>query len=214
MAQEKKKRRYFITGLLIVLPVLATLYLFISLFNFFDNILGRYISRLTMEAFGYKIPGLGILLFIIVIFTTGFFATNFIGRKFLLYLENLWLRFPVVKKVYPAIKQITHFLFKQKAEGHFQKVVLVQYPRQGLYVVGFVTNQADKEIQEKTNKDLLNVLVPTVPNPLSGFVIHVPRADVIYLDMTVEQAIKIIVSGGVLNPSDAVDPNSNAYLDE
>jgi len=203
MKKEIKKKRYFFTGLLIVLPILITVYLFISLFAFFDNILGRYISRLTLAMLGYKIPGLGLLVFVAIIFFTGFFATNFIGRKFLLYMESLWFKFPIVKKIYPAVKQVTQFLFGQKIQGQFQKVALVEYPRKGIYSLGFVTNQTDKAICDKTGRELLSILIPSVPNPVTGFVIFVPREEVVFLDMGVEDAVKIIVSGGVFNPSDS-----------
>lgn len=210
----KAKRKYFLTGLLIVLPVLVTIYLFIQLFAFFDNILGRYISRLTIAYFDVKIPGLGLLVFIFLIFVTGFFATNFLGRKLFLYFESFWFKFPLIKKIYPAAKQMTHFLFGQKIKGQIQKVVLVEYPRKGIYVVGFVTNGADKEIQDKARKELLNVLIPTVPNPLTGFLIHVPREEVVYLDMSVEEAVKMIVSGGVLNPKDAINHTPGDFDEE
>jgi uncharacterized membrane protein len=202
---KNEKRKYFITGLLIVLPVLITLYFFISLFSFFDNILGRYISRVTMEFLGYKIPGLGLIVFIVLIFVTGFFATNFIGRKILLYFEKIWFNFPIVRKVYPAVKQVTHFLFDDKIQGRFQKVVLVEYPSEGIYSIGFVTNDAAGVIKDKSGKDLLNILVSSVPNPLTGMLILMPREDVVFLDMTVEEAIKIVVSGGVFNPGDLRD---------
>lgn len=210
----KAKRKYFLTGLLIVLPVLVTVYLFIQLFSFFDNILGRYISRLTIAYFDIKIPGLGLLVFVILIFVTGFFATNFLGRKMMLYFEHLWYRFPVIKKIYPAAKQVTHFLFGQKIKGQLQKVVLVEYPRKGIYAVGFVTNDADKEIQDKARKGLLNVLIPSVPNPLTGFLIHVPAEEAVYLDMTVEEAIKMVVSGGVLNPKDTINHTPAGFDEE
>ena len=197
-----KGKRYFVTGLLVVLPVLITVYLFISLFLFFDNILGRYISRFTVAALGYKIPGLGLLLFVAIIFIVGFFATNFIGRKFLRYIEKVWFKFPFVRKIYPAAKQITEFLFSQKIHGKLQKVVLVEYPRKGMYSLGFVTNQAAADIQKKTGQDLLNVLIPSVPNPITGMMVVVPKDEVIVLDISIENAIKIIVSGGVLNPTD------------
>jgi uncharacterized membrane protein len=210
----KKKRKYFLTGLLIVLPVLITVYLFISLFAFFDNILGRYISRLTLTYLGFKVPGLGLLVFILLIFSTGFFATNFIGRKLLHYLENFWFKFPVIKKIYPAAKQVTRFLFSPRDPSALQRVVLVEYPSKGVYSIGFITNHVDKEIQEKTGKELLNVLIPSVPNPLSGFVVLVPRVEVINLDMTVEEAIKIIVSGGVLNPKDSIEKSTAPLFEE
>ncbi len=203
---KMEKKRYFITGILIVLPVLATVYLFVSLFSFFDNILGRYINRLTDAYFGLRIPGLGLLVFIFVIFVTGFFATNFIGRRLLLYLESLWFKFPLVKKVYPAAKQVTKFLFGQKLRGQVQSVVLVQVPpRSGLYTIGFLTNHADKVIEEKTGRAMVNVLVPSVPNPLTGFLIFVPQDEVVVLNMGIEDAIKLVVSGGVLNPKDMIE---------
>lgn len=199
-----EKRKYFVTGLLIVLPVLVTIYLFVSLFAFFDNILGRYISSITIAYLGYKIPGLGLLVFLVLIFLTGFFATNFIGRRFFLYIESFWFKFPIVKKVYPAVKQITHFLFSPKTQGRFEKVVLVEYPSKGIYSIAFVTNRSDRRVEAKVGTEMVNVLVPSVPNPVTGMLICVPRQDVIFLDMTIEEAVKIIVSGGVLNPSDAM----------
>jgi uncharacterized membrane protein len=208
-----EKKKYFVTGLLIILPVLVTIYLFVSLFAFFDNILGRYISGISVAYLGHKIPGLGLLLFVVLIFFTGFFATNFIGRKFFIYLERLWFRFPIVKKVYPAIRQITSFLFTPKIQNQLQKVVLVEYPSKGIYSIGFVTNQSDKEIAEKSGRDLLNILISSVPNPLTGFLILVPKQDVIFLDMSVEDAIKIVVSGGVLNPKDHYE-QSGSFLFE
>lgn len=211
---KHEKRRYFITGLLIVLPVLITIYLFVSLFAFFDNILGRYISRLTIAYLGLKIPGLGLLVFLVFIFVTGFFATNFIGRKLLLYIESFWFKFPIVKKVYPAAKQVIKFLFTPKIHEQIQKVVLVEFPRKGAYSLGFVTNRTDKRIQEKTGgKELLNILIPSVPNPLTGFLIFVPPEEATVLDMSVEEAVKMIVSGGVLNPKDLIE-RSTAFLDD
>ncbi|OIO36888.1 MAG: hypothetical protein AUJ74_00650 [Candidatus Omnitrophica bacterium CG1_02_44_16] len=200
--KEIRKKKYFFTGLLIVLPILITVYLFISLFAFFDNILGRYISRLTLALFGYKIPGLGLLVFAAIIFFTGFFATNFIGRKFLRYMESFWFKFPIVKKVYPAAKQITHFLFGEKLQGRFQKVALAHFPNKDCYSICFITNETTESIKAKTGKDLMNCLIPAVPNPITGYLLFIPREDLIFLDMSVEEAVKIIVSGGVLNPED------------
>lgn len=199
---KSEKRKYFLTGLLVVLPALVTLYLFISLFSFFDNIIGRYISRITLHYLGYKIPGLGLLLFIALIFGTGFFATNFIGKRFLRFFEQFFFRFPIVKKIYPAAKQITEFLFSQKIEGHLQKVALVEYPRKGVYTIGFVTNKAPEEVNRKLGQEFLNVLIPTVPNPITGFVLFFLKSEVIILDMSIEDGIKFAVSGGVYSPKD------------
>lgn len=210
----KEKRRYFVTGLLIVLPVLITAYLFISLFLFFDNILGRYLSRITIAYLGFKIPGLGLLLFIFLVFGTGFFATNFIGRKLLHYFENIWFKFPFVKKIYPAAKQITKFLFSGKLEGQLQKVVLLEYPSSGIYSYGFVTNRSEEEVRQKIREEeLVNVLIPSVPNPLTGMLVVVPRCKLIFLDMSVEDVVKILVSGGVLNPKDLLGLPAGSVLD-
>lgn len=199
---KSEKRKYFLTGLLVVLPALVTLYLFISLFSFFDNIIGRYISRVTLHYLGYKIPGLGLLLFIVLIFAIGFFATNFIGKRFLRFFEQFFFRFPIIKKIYPAAKQITEFLFSQKIEGHLQKVALVEYPRKGVYTIGFVTNKAPEEVSCKLGQEFLNVLIPTVPNPITGFVFCFLRSEVIILDMSIENGIKFAVSGGVYSPKE------------
>jgi uncharacterized membrane protein len=199
-------KKYFFTGLLIVLPILITIYLFVSLFLFFDNILGRYISTLTISYLGFKIPGLGLLVFVFLIFFMGLFATNFLGQKLFRFLESFWFKFPVVKQIYPAAKQVTRFVFGQGGRDQLKKVVLVRFPHPGIYTIGFMTNKADKEIAEKLGSDaFISVLVPTVPNPLTGFIIFVPARDVIFLDMGIEEAIKIVVSGGVLNAKSHVD---------
>ncbi len=208
---KKQKRKVFFTGLLIILPVLCTVYLLVSLFVFFDSILGRYVSRLTVAYFGVKIPGLGLLVFILLTFAAGFFATNFLGYKLLLYFERLWLKFPVIKRVYPAIKQIVNFFFMSKGHSETQRVVLVEYPCKGIYSMGFVTNRSDKFIEEKIGKELLNILIPSVPNPLTGLIIIVPVNEVIFLDIGIEEAVKFFVSGGVVNPSEIIgraDTNS------
>lgn len=201
---RRERRKYFITGLLIILPVLCTVYLFVSLFVFFDNILGRYVSRLTIAHFGFKIPGLGLLIFIALTFGAGIFATNFLGRKLLLYFERLWLKFPIIKRIYPAIKQIISFFFTPKNHSEIQKVVLIEYPRKGIYTVGFVTNRSDKSIEEKAGRELLNVLIPSVPSPFTGVVVLVPLKDVIFLDIGIEEAIKLFISGGVVNPGESL----------
>jgi len=203
--KEHKSRRYFLTGFLIVVPLLVSIYLFLTLFLFFDNILGRYINGLVVENFGFRIRGLGILLFIVLIFATGFFATNFIGRGLMIYLERLWSRFPVVGKIYTAAKQVTRFLFSPSmTAGQTQKVALIEWPSKGFYTIGFVTKETDRYICDKAGRELINVLVPSVPNPVTGFLVFVPRENVIFLEMSVEEAIKIIVSGGVLGAKDVL----------
>ncbi len=214
MKRERKKRPYFLTGLLIVVPLLVSVYLFVSLFTFFDNILGRYINGWAVGYFGVRVPGLGILLFVIVIFATGFFATNFLGRRLVAYVERLWKRFPVAGKIYTAAQQVTRFLFgSSMTAGQPRKVVLVEYPRKGVYTIGFATKEADPHVCEKSGRELINILIPSVPSPLTGFLVLVPREEIIFLDIGVEEAMKIIVSGGVLDAKDAVR-ETPAFLED
>ncbi|MGE5279906.1 MAG: DUF502 domain-containing protein [Deltaproteobacteria bacterium] len=212
--KERKKRRYFLTGLLIVVPLLVSVYLFVSLFSFFDNILGRYINGWAVDYFGFHVPGLGILLFVLVIFVTGFFATNFIGRRLVAYFERLWTRFPVAGRIYTAAQQVTRFLFgSSMSVGEPRKVVLVEYPRKGLYTIGFATKESDPHACAKSGQRLVNVLIPSVPSPLTGFLVLVPREELIFLDIGVDEAMKIIISGGVLDAKDTI-PSKPAFLSD
>jgi uncharacterized membrane protein len=196
-------KRYFLTGLLVVLPALATIYLFVSLFLFFDNILGRYISKLTEAYLGFSIPGLGLLVFLLIVFWTGALATNLIGRRLLGLFEKLWLKFPFIKSIYPALKQIAQFLFSHKVNEGLRRVALVEWPRKGMHILCFVTNQTGPYLVEKLGREeYCNVLIPSVPNPVTGFYVIVPKRDLIFLDLSVEDAMKLIISGGVLNPRD------------
>ena len=194
-------RRYFLTGSLIVLPTIITIYLFLWLFNFLDGIFGRFINKYLMAHYGYKIPGLGIILGVIVIISTGFFVTHLISRSALSILEKNLIKFPVIKQIYPAAKQIINFLFTD-AKANFKKVVLVEYPRKGMHSLGFLTNEASISFHKDiNNKELVNIFIPSTPNPLTGYLIIVPREDVIIVDISVENALKMIISGGVINPA-------------
>ncbi len=205
MSREKRKGHYFLTGLFIVVPLLVSVALFVSLFTFLDNILGRYLNDWAVAYFGFRVPGLGILLFVVVIFGTGFFATNFIGRRLVVYFERLWRRFPVAGRIYTAAQQVTRFLFgSSMTAGEPRKVVLVEYPRKGVYTLGFATKEADPHMCEKSGRELINVLVPSVPSPLTGFLVLVPREEIIFLDIGVDEAMKIIISGGVLDAKDTL----------
>jgi len=190
-----KMRRYFITGLLVVLPVLITFYVMVAILSFLDNILGKYITSLV----GFRIPGLGILIFALLILLAGMFAVNFLGKRILPFIEKLFVKIPLVHKIYPATKQMTQFLLSDKRES-FKKVVLIEYPRKGLYSIAFVTNDGMKEVQEKVRSPLLNIFIPSSPGPLTGYFLLVPENEVKYLDISIEQGLRLIVSGGVVNP--------------
>ena len=192
-------KRNFIAGILVIFPLLLTIYILVVLFQFADGILGKYINTYLRRFLGFYVPGLGLIIFLIIIFLVGFLTTHFLGRKLYLILDKCLRRFPLVRHVYPSIKQIIEFFFAFQRQS-FKKAVLVQYPREGVWSVGFITNEGLKEASDKTKQSLLNIFIPSSPGPLTGFFILVPRQEVIFLDIPIEEAIKLIVSGGLLNP--------------
>lgn len=205
-----KIKKYFITGLLIFLPVTLTIYILVAIFRFFDNILGRFINIYLIRTGGFYVPGLGIILFILLVFFTGFFTTHFFGKRIFPALERFFLfKPPVVRQVYPAIKKIVNLIFSRE-KNSFKRAVLVEYPRKGIFSIGFVANNGMGEAKNKTrNDDLVNIFIPNSPSPVSGFFIMVPEKDLVYLDISVEKAFEMIVSGGVLNPEDNEDNKSS-----
>lgn len=191
----KKIRQFFISGLLALLPLFATFYIIYYLFTFLDNFLGRYVQLIT----GKSIPGIGILAGIFLIFLAGFIVTNIIGAKLLNLAEGILKKIPFVTKIYFGVKQVLQAFSLQRKEI-FRQVVLVEYPRKESYAVGFITGKCRGEVQEKTAKNLVNVFIPTTPNPTSGMLILVAEEEIIYLDMTVEEGLKLIISAGVVVP--------------
>ena len=192
-------KRNFIAGILVILPLLLTIYILVVLFQFTDSILGKFINTYLRRLIGFYIPGLGLIIFLIIIFLVGFLTTHFLGRKLYLILDKALRRFPLVRHVYPSVKQIIEFLFSYQRQA-FKKAVLVEYPRRDVWSVGFITNEGLKEASDKTKQALLNIFIPSSPGPLTGFFILAPCQEVIFLDITIEDAIKLIVSGGLLNP--------------
>ena len=191
-------KRNLIAGILIFLPLLLTINILIILFQFADGILGKFINNYLEQTLGFYIPGLGLILFLIIIFFTGFLTTHFLGKRLYLAVDRSLRRFPLIRHIYPSLKQITEFLF---ASGRykFKQVVLVEYPRRGIWSLAFVTNEGLQEARDKTKQDLLNIFIPSSPGPLTGFFMLIPRQEVIFLEIPIEEAIKLIVSGGLLN---------------
>jgi uncharacterized membrane protein len=193
-------RRYFISGLIIFLPLALTINLFVLTINLADGFLGKYIQPYFSREFGFYVRGLSLLIGILIIFLIGFLATNIFGKRLYAVFERLLLRLPFFRQVYPAFKEIAVFLFSRD-KATFKQVVMVEYPRKGVYSLGFLTSDiSSKRITEKTRKELCSVLIPTVPTPLTGFMILVPQDELIFPDITVEEAIKMLVSAGVVNP--------------
>lgn len=191
-------RGYFIAGLAVSLPLFGTGYLIFILFSFTDNLLGRFINKYLQEKLGFYIPGLGLFLFLLLILSIGILTRQIFGRKFFSWVEAGFSKLPILKYIYPSLKQIVDFFFSQK-EFAFKKVVLVEYPRKGAWSLGFITNEGLPAAKEILKEDLLNVFIPTTPGPLTGYFVLIPRQEVVYLNISVEDALKVIVSGGVLN---------------
>ncbi|MBF0485915.1 MAG: DUF502 domain-containing protein [Candidatus Omnitrophica bacterium] len=190
-------KKYFFTGLAVFLPLVLTVYIFIWVLNFAEGLLGHTLKPLFLEYYDFYFWGLGILILLAVILFCGFLATNYFGRAAHSFAEKIVLRVPLMASIYPAFKEIANFMFREKAT--FQQVVLAEWPSKDTYVVGFLTNTTAARISEKAGRKLLNVMVPHVPNPLTGFLVVLPEDRVQYLDITVEEALRIIVSGGVVN---------------
>ena len=189
-------RNYFIAGIVVLVPIGITLYLT----RFFISISSKLIpNELNPNSYlPFAIPGLEILLAIIFITIIGSLSLSFIGKKILKIFNDILKRIPILRTIYSAIGQMTETLAPKK--GSKKSVVLVEYPRKGSRAVGFATRENDGEISKKTNTNLINVFVPTTPNPTSGFLLMFPKDEVIYLDMTFEEASKFIVSAGTSDP--------------
>ena len=191
-----KLRNYFFTGIIVLIPIGFTLYLSKFLINFSTNLVPAGLNPNTYLP--YSVPGIEIILTIIFITVVGGLSLTFIGKKFLQIIDDLFKRMPILRTIYSAIGQMTDSFREQ--EGNKKSVVLVEYPRKGSWAVGFATKENTREIKAKTNINLVNVFVPTTPNPTSGFLLMIPKEDLIYLDMTFEEASKFIVSAGTSKP--------------
>ncbi len=189
-------RNYFITGIIVLVPIGFTLYLTIFLVNISSNLIPEEINPNSYLPF--SIPGLEIALSIIFITLIGFISLSFIGKRILKLINDLLKRIPFLRTIYSAIGQMTESFASKK--NNKKSVVLVQYPRKGTWAVGFATKDNKGEISKKTNVELVNVFVPTTPNPTSGFLLMFPKNEIIYLDMSFEEASKFIVSAGTSNP--------------
>ena len=200
MAKDKKKksltlilRNYFITGVVVLIPIGFTLYLTKFIVGISSKIIPQNIN--PNNYLPYAIPGIEILISVVFITIVGGLSLSFFGKKILGLIDDLFKRIPVLRTIYSAILQMTE-TFSNKDDNDKKSVVLIEYPRKGVWAVGFATKENKSEMAEKTNKKLINVFVPTTPNPTSGFLLMFPIDEVIYLNMTFEEASKFIVSAG------------------
>jgi len=191
-------KRYFLTGLLVITPIWGTVLILKTLFVTVDSILGDMLARVFTP--GYYVPGLGILTLVLLIFVTGLLAANFIGGQIVRLWEEFLHRVPVVRGIYSTLKSMMDILSFTEREK-YNRVVLIQFPKNGHYCFAFVTGVTRGEIQDISPDPLVNVYVPTSPNPTSGYFLLVPEKEVVPLDMSVEEAMKLIVSGGLYTPA-------------
>ena len=190
-------RNYFIAGVVVLIPIGITVYLTIFIISISSNILPKEIN--PNHYLPYNIPGVEIIISILLITFIGWLSLSFLGKRLLNLFNNILKKIPILRTIYSAIGQMTETFTKGDKEK--KNVVLVEYPRKGSWAVGFATKENSGEISRKTNKRLINVFVPTTPNPTSGFLLMFPKDEVIYLDLTFEEASKFIVSAGTSNPN-------------
>ena len=193
-------RKYFVTGLLILVPLAITIWVLNLIISTMDQSLLLLPERWRPEAVvGFHIPGLGTFLTLLVIFLTGLATRNFVGKRIVWAWEALLVRIPVVRSIYSSVKQVSDTLFSSSGNA-FRKAVLVQYPREGSWTIGFLTGVPGGDVRNHLQGDYVSLYIPTTPNPTSGFFLMVPRADTIELEMNVDEALKYIVSMGVVAP--------------
>jgi uncharacterized membrane protein len=196
-ALSTRLRNYFLTGVILLVPVAITLFIMFQLFLWADGFLGESVSR----ALGYRLPGLGIILTILLFMSIGVIGQNVLGKRLWRWVEYSLESLPVVRSLYVGIKQVSDILFQQR-KSEFQRVVLVEYPRKDVWVIGFVTN--DEAVWSRnpdfTSKKMVSVFIPTTPNPTSGFLLLVERTQVMDTQIGIEEAMKLVISGGLVQP--------------
>lgn len=197
-------KKYFITGLLVLVPLVITIWVLSSLIGMMDQSLLLLPEEWHPHTFfGRDIPGIGAILTLLIVFTTGLIATNFFGMQLILLWEKLLNRVPVVKSIYSSVKQVSDTLFSDSGNA-FRKAVLVQFPRQGAWTIAFLTGTPGGDVVNHLQGDYVSVYVPTTPNPTGGYFLMLPKADVIELEMSVDEALKYIISMGVVAPADKI----------
>jgi len=194
-------RNVFITGLLITLPIALTYFILQFLFKNLDA-LSPVFTKVLIDLGapipeGYRIPALGLVITLLIVLAVGWFTTNFFGKRLILLGENIVGKIPFVRRIYKGSKQVVQSIAHADTRA-FRKVVLIEFPRRGMLAIGFVTGEARGEVQKNTCDDILNVFVPTMPNPTSGFLVFAPPEELTEIDMSIEDGVKYVVSGGIV----------------
>ncbi|WP_169569116.1 DUF502 domain-containing protein [Sneathiella limimaris] len=196
-------RTYFLTGIVITAPIGITVYLTYVFVDFVDaNVTPLIPARYNPETYlPFSVPGLGLFVAVLVLILIGFFTANFLGRSLLHFGERIVSRMPVIRTIYTALKQIIETVLAQSSTS-FRDVVLIEYPRKGLWAIAFVTSEAEGEIADLDDEAMISVFLPTTPNPTSGFLLFVPKKDLKFLHMSVEEGVKLVISAGMIWPEE------------
>lgn len=196
-----KIRAYFFTGILVTAPVAITLYMAYKFIIWIDRLVNQLLPpQYKFDAIlPFTIPGLGLVILVLALILVGMFAAGFLGKFFLRLGEWIVYKVPLISSIYSVLKQIFETFFSTKTQA-FSKVVMLEYPRKGIWILGFVSSELKGEVKDKFDQETLNIFIPTTPNPTSGFLIFVPKKDTIELDMKVEDGIKFVISGGLVEP--------------
>tara|TARA_B110000008_G_scaffold125963_1_gene128529 strand:+ start:413 stop:1063 length:651 start_codon:yes stop_codon:yes gene_type:complete len=196
-----KIRGYFLTGIIVTAPVGLTFYVSFLFIGFIDSKVRNLIPVKYHydNILPFEIPGIGLLIVFIMLTFIGFLTAGFIGRYIIKLGERIIARLPIIRSVYGALKQIFESVLKTSSKS-FREVVLIEYPRKGIWAIGFITGDTKGEVQDISKNELVNVFLPTTPNPTSGFLLFVPRKDLKVLNMNVEEGIKMVISGGIVTP--------------
>jgi uncharacterized membrane protein len=202
-------RRYFLTGILALLPVGITAWVLVKVFTAVDGTVKPWVARWL----GYEVPGLGFLVTILFVILVGVFASNIIGRTIIHWFEQSFAKVPLISKIYIAVKQIGEGVIGSR-KNLFERVVLFEYPRKGSWAIGFVTSVHRGPLVQRTGKEFFHVFVPTTPNPTSGFLLFLPAEDLIELDISVEDGLKLVISGGAVTPDRIGEAPTRGRLSE
>lgn len=210
---SRNLRTNFLAGVLITAPIGITFYLAWLIITWIDGRITPIIPlKYNPETYlPFGLPGLGLVIAIVVLTFIGALTKGFLGRWLLNTSERVLARMPVVRSVYGALKQILETILKQQSNA-FRQVVLFEYPRRGCWAIGFLTGQTEGEVQSITEDEVLNVFLPTTPNPTSGYLLFIPKKEMVFLSMTVEEGIKMVVSGGIVTPPDRRSPEQKALI--
>ncbi len=203
----RRMRAYFFAGILVIAPISITFYLAWLFIGFVDSKVTPLLpAQYNPETYlPFALPGLGLVLLVLFLMLIGALAAGFMGKVWTRFSEQMLARMPVIRNVYSALKQILETVLADQSKA-FREAVLIEYPRRGVWAIGFITGRTEAEVQNVTEEECINIFLPTTPNPTSGFLLFVPKKDTIPLSMTVEEAIKMVISGGIVTPPDHRPP--------